>query len=197
MNTVDQKIQGASLQKQSPCSSWMGANVGSNISSLFGSAWCPSASAYKEHSHLFSFKPSSSKLIKKGRGQTPAGHQAKLHKVMTWTKEAICLRCTDQVKASDLEEKMKLAQMGLGWKRSSSILMEVLAIFTPRLVMLIQSSNIVVVIALCILGVVQTTWWQLNLFEMASMFVIFMTILKSTKLFIRPLRKDRRNEELW
>ena len=34
----------------------------------------------------------------------------------TWTKEAICLRYTDQVKAPDTEEKMKLAQMGLGFK---------------------------------------------------------------------------------
>lgn len=35
---------------------------------------------------------------------------------MTWTKEAICLRYTDQVKAPDTEETTKLAQMGLGFK---------------------------------------------------------------------------------
>ena len=55
MDTVDQNIQGASLQEQSPSCSRMGANVGSDNSSLFGSAPRPSTSAYEEHSRLFGF----------------------------------------------------------------------------------------------------------------------------------------------
>ena len=33
-----------------------------------------------------------------------------------WSKESICLRYTDQSKAPDTEEKMKLVQMGLGFR---------------------------------------------------------------------------------
>ena len=55
--------------------------------------------------------------------------QPKQQKVTIWTKEAICLRYTDQVKAPDKEEKMKLAQRG---KKSSSILMKMLTIFIPQ-----------------------------------------------------------------
>lgn len=57
-----------------------------------------------------------SKLAKIRKGKTPAGRRPKQHKVTFWTKESICLRFTDQLKAPDTKEKMKLAQMGLGFK---------------------------------------------------------------------------------
>ena len=116
MDTVDQKIQGPSPQEQAPSTSETRVAAGSDVSSLFGSAARPSTSAYEEHASLFRFKPSSSKLVKKGRGKTPVGRQPKQQKATFWTKETICLRYTDQVKAPDTEEKMKLAQMGLGFK---------------------------------------------------------------------------------
>ena len=115
VDSVNQKFQGASASPQAPCSSRTGA-VSPGVSGFFGSVPRPSTSAYEEHSRLFGFKPSSSSQVKKGQGKTPAGRQAKSQKVTTWTKDAICLRYTDQVKDPDTEEKMKLAQMGLGFK---------------------------------------------------------------------------------
>ena len=157
MDTVDQNIQGASLQERSPSCSRMEANVGSDHG-LFGSAPRPSTSAYEEHSRLFGFGPSSSKLVKKSRGKTPAGCQPKQQKMTTWTKEAICLRYTNQVKAPDTEEKMKLAPMGLGFKEIKLNTDGDAHHIHSQLLMLIQSLNIVVVIALCVLEVVQVTW---------------------------------------
>lgn len=74
-------------------------------------------SAYEEHCNLFRFTPStSSNAGKKRKGKGPLKGGAKKPKVTFWTKETICLRYTDQAKAPDTEEKMKLAHMGLGFK---------------------------------------------------------------------------------
>ena len=72
-------------------------------------------SAYEEHCKIFGFKPVKSVKKRKGRGLGFLASQ-KRPKLTYWTKETICLRYTDQGKAPDTEEKMKLAQMGLGFK---------------------------------------------------------------------------------
>ena len=53
---------------------------------------------------------------RKGKAPAKASLTKKLAKKTFWVKEAICLRYMDQTKAYDTEEKMKLAQMGLGFK---------------------------------------------------------------------------------
>ena len=133
MDTVDKRLQNSGSQNapQQACSSSQQGTVmqaGSGqqnysfspnpeSSGLCGSSLRPMLSPYTEHSNLFNFKPSlSSKVAKRGRGKTPAGRPPKQHKASFWTKESICLRYTDQLKAPDTEEKMKLAQMGLGFK---------------------------------------------------------------------------------
>ena len=58
--------------------------------------------------------PSRSVASRKGkRPLVGTQKQSKQPKVSHWTK---CLRYTDQTKPPDTEEKMKLAQMGLGFK---------------------------------------------------------------------------------
>ena len=79
----------------------------------------PGRSAYEEHAHLFGFNPSSSCRKGKERKRKQkggAGYAVKRAKISYWSKESICLRYTDQQKAPDTEDKMKLAQMGLGFQ---------------------------------------------------------------------------------
>ena len=53
---------------------------------------------------------------KKRKQKGGAGSAVKRAKISYWSKESICLRYTDQHKAPDTEEKVKLAQMGLGFQ---------------------------------------------------------------------------------
>ena len=79
-----------------------------------------SQSAYHEHSNLFGLKPLSSYALgKRRKGKAPARMgftQKRVKKTIYWMKETICLRYMDQTRGPDTEEKMKLAQIGLGFK---------------------------------------------------------------------------------
>lgn len=73
-------------------------------------------SAFEEHRRIFGFKPPTPSL-NKGKRSRSHPYATKKKKVVTFTKETICLKYKDQNWLPSTEERIELAKLGLGLKK--------------------------------------------------------------------------------
>ena len=148
-------------------------------------------SAYEEHRTLFNYRPSGSTRVTGKKSACRGGKLPPPKKPTSWVKEAACLLYKHQVKPPTTEERIKLARVGLGAKELTfdsngdafhvhSVIMkhypELEGCGGYSLMRLGSGSNELVNITPQKGGVMCVSYLR--------------DVLKSAKLYIRPLQKD-------
>ena len=156
-------------------------------------------STRSEFSRLFGYRPdvSQKKQHTSRKRKFPRGtfSSQKRARISTWKKETVCLRYKDQAKAPDTLEKMELAKLGLGLKELSfdadSDAMHIHGVLLEAFKELAHCGGY----TLLRLAANSTYLFEIEPPKGGMTVRYLRDIIKSAKLFIRPLQADIESNE--